>query len=73
MPLEYCLGYSGNFMLEGNPLQAGCNLTIIRGGFYVITCLLVLQEISILSAFVTYSPVALIQIHGLRFDYRRQR
>ena len=40
-------------MLDDNPLQAGCNLTIVRGGLNVITCLLVLQEISIWSVFVT--------------------
>ena len=31
-------------MLDENPLQAGCHLTIVTGGLNVITCLLVSHE-----------------------------
>ena len=56
--LENCLE-CGDFMLEENLLLAGCNLTIAKGGFIAITCLLVLCGISVWSLLLLTQPTYL--------------
>ena len=36
MYLENCLKYGVNVMLEENLLQAGCNITIVTGGEFIV-------------------------------------